>query len=1098
VQSGGTTAVSEPNTTDTFTVVLNAQPLTNVVFNVTSGDTTEATVSPAPLTFTNANWNVAQTVTVTAADDFLVDGSVGSTTTVSVNDATSDNAFDPLADQTVSVTTADNDVAGFTLVQSGGTTSVTEGGATDSFTVVLNAQPLTNVVFNVSSDNTAEATVSPATLTFTNANWNIAQTVIVTAADELIVDGNQTSTTTVSVNDATSDNAFDPLADQTVSVTTVDNDVLTISITAPDADADENTAGTGTYRVSRNSVLGNTTVQLAIDASSSAVAADWTQSGATFASRTPGSTGTASITAGNTFVDITLTPSADLHAEAAETAQLNVVADAAYTVGSPANATVTIGQNDFVVINTNDGGEGTLRQAVLNANALGGNPTITFDATAFATSQTITLTSDQIVVNNPLTVQGTGAQLLTLNGNATNRIFNINGEIIVTLNDFTATNGATTSWGGAINLVNGPTVTLQRCVVSNSTSQTQGGGIYLNRGTLNLLNSTVSGNTSTTIGGGGIATGTSIVNATVNLVNSTVSGNTGANGGAMLFGSNAVVSLLNTTVTNNTTTQGPNVESGGGAVTVANSLIAANQINTGHADVGGAFTSNGGNLIGDGGSATGFTHGANNDQVGNGAVRINPLLGPLANNGGPTPTHALLAGSPAINAGITANIPGGVTTDQRGTGFTRAIGTVDIGAFEVQKSVSIVADAVSAKEGSPSGNTAFTFTVSRLGDTSGSVTLDYAVTGSGTDVADAADFGGTLPSGTVTIDAAASSKTLTINVSKDLAVEPNEGFTVTLSNPTNGFVLSTLAGSSTITNDDSSTALASNLNPSTVGNSVTFTATVSSGSIVPTGTVQFFDGATSLGTVPLTAGSAQLITTALAPGTHSITAVYGGDANLGGSTSTAVSQYAGTVNPTHQQIGTVGTYTQQTGLYRVTVNVTNTTAFAINGFRLHVNFGAYTAAHPSLRLYNATNAPGANPAYVDHVYPVAVGNTVPVQLLFYTNNRQFPNPFLPILSVQTLTEPNNGAGPAGPGVPVTNIRELGDGTKLLEWDTIAGRWYRIRFSTDLTNWFICPVPIQAASNRQQWIDSGAPFTPISSADPSVTSRFYRVEEITLD
>jgi len=135
---------------------------------------------------------------------------------------------------------------------------------------------------------------------------------------------------------------------------------------------------------------------------------------------------------------------------------------------------------------------------------------------------------------------------------------------------------------------------------------------------------------------------------------------------------------------------------------------------------------------------------------------------------------------------------------------------------------------------------------------------------------------------------------------------------------------------------------------------------------------------------------------------------------------------------------------------------------------------------------------------VDHVYPVAVGNTVPVQLLFYTNNRQFPNPFLPILSVQTLTEPNNESSPAGPGVPITDIRVLSDGTKLLEWDTIPGRWYLIRFSTDLTNWFICPVPIQAASNRQQWIDSGAPFTPISSADPSVTSRFYRVEEFILD
>ena len=70
--------------------------------------------------------------------------------------------------------------------------------------------------------------------------------------------------------------------------------------------------------------------------------------------------------------------------------RLNVTADAAYVLGSPADATVTIGQNDFLVINTNDAGEGTLRQAMLNANALAGDDTVTFDATAFATAQTIT------------------------------------------------------------------------------------------------------------------------------------------------------------------------------------------------------------------------------------------------------------------------------------------------------------------------------------------------------------------------------------------------------------------------------------------------------------------------------------------------------------------------------------------------------------------------------------------------------------------------------------------------------------------------------------------------------------------------------------
>ena len=184
-------------------------------------------------------------------------------------------------------------------------------------------------------------------------------------------------------------------------------------------------------------------------------------------------------------------------------------------------------------------------------------------------------------------------------------------------------------------------------------------------------------------------------------------------------------------------------------------------------------------------------------------------------------------------------------------------------------------------------------------------------------------------------------------------------------------------------------------------------------------------------------------------------------------------------------------FSYQTGLFSITVPVQNTTAFSIPGFRLHVDFSAYMAAHPSLRLYNATNAPGASPAYVDHPFPVAAGATVPVTLLFYTNNLAFPNPFAPVLNVQNLPD-SAGSGPAGPGVAVS-YRMLPDRTFLLEWNSVAGHWYRVRYSSDMTNWFISPVPIQAGSNRQQWIDNGAPFTSISPADPSVTQRFYVVE-----
>ena len=114
---GDGTSVSETGTTDTFTVVLDAQPSSNVVIDVSSGDTDEATVSAASLTFTNSNWNSAQTITVTGIDDNIIDGTIASTITVAVDDANSDNNFDAVADQTVSATTTDNDTAGFTIAQ---------------------------------------------------------------------------------------------------------------------------------------------------------------------------------------------------------------------------------------------------------------------------------------------------------------------------------------------------------------------------------------------------------------------------------------------------------------------------------------------------------------------------------------------------------------------------------------------------------------------------------------------------------------------------------------------------------------------------------------------------------------------------------------------------------------------------------------------------------------------------------------------------------------------------------------------------------------------------------------------------------------------
>jgi len=231
-ETDGNTTVNEAgDITDTFTVQLDSQPLTDVKLTVTSGDTAEATVAPTTLTFTPENWDQAQTVTVSGVDDVVLDGPQNSTVTIAVDAAASDDAFDNLASQTVTVTTTDDDIADFSIVESEGSTTVSESGTSDPFTVQLDRQPLTDVELTVTSGDPGEVTAAPTLLTFTPDNWDQAQTVTVTGVEDEVADGAQVTNVVVSVNPANSDATFDGVADQVVTVTTTDNDTPGVSFT---------------------------------------------------------------------------------------------------------------------------------------------------------------------------------------------------------------------------------------------------------------------------------------------------------------------------------------------------------------------------------------------------------------------------------------------------------------------------------------------------------------------------------------------------------------------------------------------------------------------------------------------------------------------------------------------------------------------------------------------------------------------------------------------------------------------------------------------------------------------------------------------------
>ena len=340
-------------------------------------------------------------------------------------------------------------------------------------------------------------------------------------------------------------------------------------------------------------------------------------------------------------------------------------------------------------------GECTLREAITAANtdtasgaadgecAQGSQDDVINFALPGAAPWTVNLTGALPSLTSNMAIEGPGADRFTVRRDTGGdyRIFFVGRASEVTISGITIANGNSRFSGGDSlggGIYNGGTLTLTNSTVSGNTGWDYGGGIYISdEGTLNVANSTVSGNTVRGLeqyygNGGGLFTST---NGTVNVTNSTVSGNIATDiGGGIYAQGGSLVQVTNSTVFGNT-------GNGGGIYTRApvklgNTIVAGNR-NYQNRDVSGPFASQGHNLIGRSEGSTGFTNGQNGDQVGTAPSPIDPMLGPLADNGGPTKTHALLEGSPAIDKGDSF----GATTDQRGV--ARPQGTAsDIGSFE--------------------------------------------------------------------------------------------------------------------------------------------------------------------------------------------------------------------------------------------------------------------------------------------------------------------------------------------------------------------------------------------------------------------------------
>lgn len=239
-----------------FTVVLTSEPTANVTVNLTSTDTTEGTVSATPLTFTAADWSVAQTVKVTGVDDLIKDGDIAYQVTGSSSSSDTNYGGKNFA---VSLTNEDNESASITVTPTAGLTT-TEGGDTADFTVVLTSQPVADVMVSLTSTDTTEGAVSATLLTFTSTNWKDAQTVAVTGVDDSVKDGNIAYKVTGS---ASGDPSYAGKSFE-VNLTNTDNETAGVTVTPLGGLTTTEAGGAATFTVVLTSQpTANVTVNLA-------------------------------------------------------------------------------------------------------------------------------------------------------------------------------------------------------------------------------------------------------------------------------------------------------------------------------------------------------------------------------------------------------------------------------------------------------------------------------------------------------------------------------------------------------------------------------------------------------------------------------------------------------------------------------------------------------------------------------------------------------------------------------------------------------------------------------------------------------------------
>ena len=396
-ESAASTDVTEGGVTDTYDVVLDAEPSADVT--ITLSPDADVSVSSGTLTFTTGNFATPQTVTVTAVNDAVVEGAHTGTITHSA----AGGGYDGVSIPNVVANVTDNDTAGVTVTESVGSTDVTEGGATDTYDVVLDVEPSGTVTITITPD--ADVSVSSGTLTFTTGDFATSQTVTVTAVDDSVVEGAHTGTITHSA----AGGGYDGVSIANVVANVTDNDTASVTVTESGGSTDViEGGGTDSYDVVLDvEPSGTVTITITPDADVSV------------------SSGTLTFTTGDfaTPQTVTVTAVDDSLIEGAHTGTItHSAAGGGYDGVSIANVVANVTDNDTPGVTVTEsvgstdvieGGATDTYDVVLDVEPSGtvtititpdadvsvSSGTLTFTTGDFATPQTVTVTAvDDFVV----------------------------------------------------------------------------------------------------------------------------------------------------------------------------------------------------------------------------------------------------------------------------------------------------------------------------------------------------------------------------------------------------------------------------------------------------------------------------------------------------------------------------------------------------------------------------------------------------------------------------------------------------------------------------------------------------------------------------